>query len=65
MTLLDAGGIMAKPAYPTGVEKHGDKLRICFHYKGRRVRENLGVPDTPKIARWPENSGLRSALQSR
>ncbi|VUC87668.1 integrase [Salmonella sp. NCTC 11881] len=39
---------MAKPAYPTGVEKHGDKLRICFHYKGRRVRENLGVPDTPK-----------------
>ncbi|HFH0028457.1 TPA: tyrosine-type recombinase/integrase [Salmonella enterica subsp. salamae serovar 21:z10:[z6]] len=48
MTLLDAGGIMAKPAYPTGVEKHGDKLRICFHYKGRRVRENLGVPDTPK-----------------
>ncbi|ECH6755293.1 TPA: DUF3596 domain-containing protein [Salmonella enterica] len=48
MALLDAGGIMAKPAYPTGVEKHGDKLRICFHYKGRRVRENLGVPDTPK-----------------
>lgn len=48
MALLDAGGTMAKPAYPTGVEKHGDKLRICFHYKGRRVRENLGVPDTPK-----------------
>ncbi|EEP9438267.1 site-specific integrase [Salmonella enterica subsp. enterica serovar Reading] len=48
MTLLDAGGIMAKDAFPTGVEKHGDKLRICFHYKGKRVRENLGVPDTPK-----------------
>lgn len=39
---------MAKPAYPTGVENHGGKLRICFHYKGKRVRENLGVPDTPK-----------------
>lgn len=39
---------MAKPAYPTGVENHGGKLRICFQYKGRRVRENLGVPDTPK-----------------
>lgn len=39
---------MAKDAFPTGVEKHGDKLRICFHYKGKRVRENLGVPDTPK-----------------
>ncbi|EBV0310873.1 integrase [Salmonella enterica subsp. enterica serovar Oranienburg] len=48
MKLLDAGGIMAKPAYPTGVENHGGKLRICFHYKGKRVRENLGVPDTPK-----------------
>ncbi|EAS2831574.1 integrase [Salmonella enterica] len=48
MKLLDAGGIMAKPAYPTGVENHGGKLRICFQYKGRRVRENLGVPDTPK-----------------
>lgn len=48
MTLLDAGGIMAKDAFPTGVEKHGDKLRICFHYKGKRVRENLGVPGYPQ-----------------
>ncbi|HAT1683530.1 TPA: site-specific integrase [Klebsiella oxytoca] len=39
---------MAKPAYPTGVEKHGDKLRITFKYKGKRVRENLGIPDTAK-----------------
>lgn len=48
MTLLDAGGTMAKTVYPTGVENHGGKLRISFHYKGKRVRENLGVPDIPK-----------------
>ncbi|ELY2855242.1 site-specific integrase [Cronobacter dublinensis] len=34
--------------YPTGVENHGGKLRIWFLYKGVRVRENLGVPDSPK-----------------
>ncbi|EOC0433286.1 DUF3596 domain-containing protein [Cronobacter dublinensis] len=34
--------------YPTGVENHGGTLRIWFIYKGARVRENLGVPDTPK-----------------
>ncbi|ECF2799488.1 DUF3596 domain-containing protein [Salmonella enterica] len=39
---------MAKTVYPTGVENHGGKLRISFHYKGKRVRENLGVPDIPK-----------------
>jgi integrase len=39
---------MVKPTYPTGVENHGGKLRIVFHYKGRRIRESLGVPDTPK-----------------
>ena len=39
---------MAKSAYPTGVENHGGSLRIWFIYKGGRVRENLGVPDTPK-----------------
>lgn len=39
---------MAKSAYPTGVENHGGTLRIWFIYKGARVRENLGVPDTPK-----------------
>ncbi|MGU3413718.1 Arm DNA-binding domain-containing protein [Enterobacteriaceae bacterium C34A] len=39
---------MAKSAYPTGVENHGGNLRIWFIYKGARVRENLGVPDTPK-----------------
>ncbi|HDN2542913.1 TPA: site-specific integrase [Enterobacter asburiae] len=35
-------------AYPTGVEVHGESLRIWFIYQGKRVRENLGVPDTPK-----------------
>lgn len=39
---------MAKSAYPTGVENHGGTLRTWFIYKGSRVRENLGVPDTPK-----------------
>lgn len=34
--------------YPTGVENHGGTLRLWFIYKGVRVRENLGVPDTPK-----------------
>ena len=39
---------MAKSAYPTGVENHGGTLRVWFIYKGIRVRESLGVPDTPK-----------------
>ena len=39
---------MAKTSYPTGVENHGGKLRIWFLYKGKRVREALGIPDTPK-----------------
>ncbi|HDI1195757.1 TPA: DUF3596 domain-containing protein [Salmonella enterica] len=39
---------MSKESYPTGVENHGGKLRIWFKFKGRRVRENLGVPDTAK-----------------
>ncbi|WP_312077201.1 site-specific integrase [Leclercia sp.] len=39
---------MAKSAYPTGVENHGGTLRIWFIYKGARVRESLGVPDTTK-----------------
>ncbi|MDR0219425.1 MAG: site-specific integrase [Enterobacteriaceae bacterium] len=34
--------------YPTGVENHGGALRLWFMYKGKRMRENLGVPDTPK-----------------
>ncbi|MGS6320676.1 Arm DNA-binding domain-containing protein, partial [Enterobacter hormaechei] len=34
--------------YPTGVENHGGTLRLWFIYKGVRVREGLGVPDTPK-----------------
>ena len=39
---------MVKAIYPTGVENHGGSLRIWFSYKGKRVRENLGVPDTIK-----------------
>ncbi|NDJ59392.1 site-specific integrase [Enterobacteriaceae bacterium 4M9] len=34
--------------YPTGVENHGGTLRIWFIYQAVRVRESLGVPDTPK-----------------
>ncbi|HEY3984996.1 site-specific integrase [Cedecea sp.] len=39
---------MSKASYPTGVENHGSSLRIWFLYKGKRVRENLGVPDIAK-----------------
>lgn len=39
---------MTKAVYPTGVENHGGSLRIWFLYKGQRIRENLGVPDTAK-----------------
>lgn len=39
---------MTTASYPTGVENHGGSLRIWFLYKGKRVRENLGVPDTAK-----------------
>ena len=39
---------MDKVKYPTGVENHGGTLRIWFNCKGKRVRENLGVPDTAK-----------------
>lgn len=39
---------MANASYPTGVENHGGSLRIWFLYKGKRVRKNLGVPDTAK-----------------
>lgn len=39
---------MSTTLYPTGVENHGGSLRIWFKYKGLRVRENLGVPDTAK-----------------
>ena len=39
---------MSNASYPTGVENHGGSLRIWFHYNGKRVRENLGVPDTAK-----------------
>ncbi|EOI5834196.1 tyrosine-type recombinase/integrase [Klebsiella aerogenes] len=39
---------MSKESYPTGVENHGKSLRIWFIFKGKRVRENLGVPDTTK-----------------
>ncbi|KFC06945.1 phage integrase [Trabulsiella guamensis ATCC 49490] len=39
---------MSKVSYPTGVENHGGSLRIWFNYKGKRVRENLGIPDTAR-----------------
>lgn len=39
---------MDRVTYPTGVENHGGTLRIWFNFKGKRVRESLGVPDTAK-----------------
>lgn len=53
---------MAKPSSPTGVENHGGKLRICFHYKGKRVRENLGGPDPLKIAKLQLSYGRLSVF---
>lgn len=51
-TLFDAPGrqegSMSATSYPTGVENHGGSLRIWFQYKGKRIRENLGVPNTAK-----------------
>lgn len=32
----------------TGVEVHSGKLRIWFMYKGKRVRESIGLEPTPK-----------------
>ncbi|HFK7188733.1 TPA: DUF3596 domain-containing protein [Serratia odorifera] len=49
---------MAK--YPTGVENHGGTLRIWFIYQRQRVRENLGVPDTPKNRKMA--SELRTSI---
>ena len=35
-----------------------------FHYNGKRVRENLGVPDTAKTGRSLVNFALPFVLQS-
>ncbi|MCA3991404.1 tyrosine-type recombinase/integrase [Vibrio vulnificus] len=32
--------------FPSGVETHGNTLRIAFSYKGKRYRESLGLPVT-------------------
>ncbi len=55
---------MDKVKYPTGVENHGGTLRIWFNFKGKRVRENLGVPDTAKNRKSLENCGHRYVLPS-
>lgn len=55
---------MSNASYPTGVENHGGSLRIWFHYNGKRVRENLGVPDTAKNRRSLVNFALPFVLQS-
>lgn len=55
---------MSNVSYPTGVENHGGSLRIWFHYNGKRVRENLGVPDTAKTGRSQVNFALPFVLQS-
>lgn len=39
---------MTKSAYPKGVECHGGYLRVWFIYEGKRKRESLSIPDTPK-----------------
>lgn len=42
-------------AGPTGVEVHGNKLRICFSYKGRRCREVLDIPITKANVKFAAN----------
>ena len=32
--------------FPTGVETHGNTIRISFSYRGKRYRESLGLPVT-------------------
>ncbi len=49
--------------YPTGVEVHGESLRIWFIYQGKRVRENLAFLTRQKTGKWQENFGLQSALR--
>ncbi len=55
---------MSNASYPTGVENHGGSLRIWFHYNGKRVRENLGVPDTAKNRKSLVSFALQFVLQS-
>lgn len=39
----------------TGVELHGNKIQICFSYKGRRCRETLDVPITKVNVKFAAN----------
>jgi integrase len=39
----------------TGVELHGNKIRLCFSYKGRRCRETLDVPITKVNVKFAAN----------
>ncbi|ELI9035821.1 DUF3596 domain-containing protein [Morganella morganii] len=38
--------------YPAGVENHGGSLRIWFMFQGKRYRESLKLPDTPKNRKY-------------
>lgn len=51
---------MLKQQYPTGVECHSGSLRIWFMLDGKRCRESLGIPDTPKNRKLA--SGMRQAI---
>lgn len=51
---------MGKAVYPPGVENHGGFLRIWFMYQGKRVREKLSIPDTPKNRK--SSGELRSSV---
>lgn len=39
----------------TGIELHGNKIRLCFSYKGRRCRETLDVPITKVNVKFAAN----------
>ncbi|MDR9829875.1 site-specific integrase, partial [Vibrio sp. FNV 38] len=46
--------------YPRGVEAHGQSLRICFSYKGKRYRETIKLPISKQNIKYAE--ALRTTI---
>lgn len=47
--------IAALVAGLTGIEVHGNKMRLCFSYKGHRCREVLDIPFTKANVKFAAN----------
>lgn len=54
-----ANSVVARPAGYTGIEVHGQTIRVGFMYKGVRHRHTLGIE--PTKANLKHAAGLRSA----